>query len=1725
MKNFFTSLAALFVGIFLSTQLNAQYCVPTGLSSTWDGIQRVATSGGVTNFSNSSGIRPAYTNYSGTQKVSVKKGSSFTLQITNSWQGNAWIDFNGDGDFTDPGEDLNIYTYKTTSSAGGRSYHTVTIPFSAMTGTSRMRIGCGYDGNPPRIGPCGSLYSNYGGEYEDYAIEFIPPPANDAGVSALKVPTICAGTNDLDVFLENYGTNTLTSAVVQGSFGGTNYGPDTLTGLSVAPGEDTIITLGQYTATSGNTYLVNASAYFPNGVVDGDATNNAMSTQRLTPAMSGTFTIDPSGGGDYTSFTAAMSDLRARQVCDTVYMDVVSGTYNGFIEFRGVVGAGPYAPIIFRSAPGNTSAPVLTNGGNPVEFDDSWWITLDGFDIKTTSSYSDVIYFQDNNDHITIQNCDISKPANTSTSQSYSLIYMSTSSVDHSDNITIDNCNLTNGSYGIYAYGNSGLRLHDWTVNNCTFTNQYYRHNWFYYVDDVTVTNNTFKDVRYSSYCQLNYIYYVNGALIDGNTWDISAGNNYGYVNYVYYSSDVTFTNNSMDLNTGASYRYASYFYSAPDAVIADNDIRLYGSRTAYGIYVNSYSDRALIERNTISLESSTTSYGMYLREPRGSSGNPSIIRNNIVNQPIFTGGTSYGMQVWYPDYVEIVHNTIRLNSANASSSCLYVYEFGTPIDVYARNNILNNDGNGYALYMSGLNSINFRDNNVYSTQGNCLGYISGCKADLAAMQATGTAQDAGSIEHVVDFFDANTDLHVFYDATVDGVGSAALSVAPEDFDGQARDPLNPDPGMDEFRVPQNSVTLLTIDNPTTPLCGLVTDYDISVQNIGTANLDSFNVDGMIYHLGGGSTPLTTFQYAPSSGIAPAGFASFNAGSLSGGFQNGDTLTIWVSLPNGVNDSIPNDDTLSVFLTDGLSGVFTVGDTSTGSYDYASLRHAQTLLDSVGAICDTVFFEVATGTYEGMTIPYMVGSSAQAPVVIRSMAGDADSVTINQASGANGAINLDNSGNVIIENVSLAGTGAGHALNMMGQGENVWVSNSKLRSSGSNTSSNSAVVYLSGERDNISITDSRISGGSYGLYIVGNSTNSPASNLVVENIEFVNTYYMGAYFNNVDGLEFNGNDISSTSSYTNGYGVYQNNVNGRINVHNNNLNSSSDWPRYGMYNTGVSGTSNFPALFENNIVKIGYSTYTNSMYAFYATNSNFVNLNHNTIVTEGTNSGASATYFAGGGGNQLTNNIFANMGSGYGLYISGTFTITNSNHNDIYAAGNNLGYFNAAISSFSGWQSTSGLDQNSVSDDPGFYSSSDFRVCSDSLDGRGTPTGLMYDFEGEMRSASTPDIGADEFTAPANFRLPADTTICKGDVLNLSASLNSGTFAIWNNFQPSNNFSVSTPGVYKAFVANTCGQSIDSIEVSWADPVELVNDTHLCAGASFTANAGIAAANGTGATYMWSTGSTAQTLNIASRGIYAVEVTDNIGCVSVDTIAVTQSRGVSLPADTSFCDGKTYVVNANVGAGNYFWSPTGQTGPVIFVNQSGTYRVNYTDNKFCTSIDEIVVDVVLDPVADFTYFQKYYSVSFTDLSSDASTYMWTFGDGDTSYASNPAHIYASAGTYTVTQYIMNSCGTDVMTQKITISNLTGSEELAELNGISLFPNPNSGMFDLAINGVDDQVLNIKVVALDGKVVFNTEVQNSGVTELNIDLGNLATGVYLVRVQGDTYNAVEKVTIK
>ncbi|MCF8239458.1 MAG: PKD domain-containing protein [Saprospiraceae bacterium] len=50
------------------------------------------------------------------------------------------------------------------------------------------------------------------------------------------------------------------------------------------------------------------------------------------------------------------------------------------------------------------------------------------------------------------------------------------------------------------------------------------------------------------------------------------------------------------------------------------------------------------------------------------------------------------------------------------------------------------------------------------------------------------------------------------------------------------------------------------------------------------------------------------------------------------------------------------------------------------------------------------------------------------------------------------------------------------------------------------------------------------------------------------------------------------------------------------------------------------------------------------------------------------------------------------------------------------------------------------------------------------------------------------------------------------------------------------------------------------------------------------------------------------------------------------------------------------------------------------------------------------------------------SIQFTDMSCNATTYEWNFGDGTTSMDKNPSHIYSTTGSYLVTLKVTNSCG-------------------------------------------------------------------------------------------------------
>jgi hypothetical protein len=152
-------------------QPNNCYCIP--LPSTyfcnymW--ISNVTTTGGMTNFNNSSGCSDSsYTDYSNTYVASNSQLDSTTISFTSSGYPMAfavWIDFNDDGVF-EPSE-------KVITDSNLSQQMTVTdkfaVPLSAFSGTHRMRVRGDYYTVPP-TGPCSKLNE---GETEDYSFTVV----------------------------------------------------------------------------------------------------------------------------------------------------------------------------------------------------------------------------------------------------------------------------------------------------------------------------------------------------------------------------------------------------------------------------------------------------------------------------------------------------------------------------------------------------------------------------------------------------------------------------------------------------------------------------------------------------------------------------------------------------------------------------------------------------------------------------------------------------------------------------------------------------------------------------------------------------------------------------------------------------------------------------------------------------------------------------------------------------------------------------------------------------------------------------------------------------------------------------------------------------------------------------------------------------------------------------------------------------------------------------------------------------------------------------------------------------------------------------------------------------------------------------------------------------------------------------------------------------------------
>ncbi|TXF90400.1 PKD domain-containing protein [Neolewinella aurantiaca] len=177
--------------------------------------------------------------------------------------------------------------------------------------------------------------------------------------------------------------------------------------------------------------------------------------------------------------------------------------------------------------------------------------------------------------------------------------------------------------------------------------------------------------------------------------------------------------------------------------------------------------------------------------------------------------------------------------------------------------------------------------------------------------------------------------------------------------------------------------------------------------------------------------------------------------------------------------------------------------------------------------------------------------------------------------------------------------------------------------------------------------------------------------------------------------------------------------------------------------------------------------------------------------------------------------------------------------------------------------------------------------------------------------------------------------------------------------------------------------------------------------------------------------------------------------------------------------------------------------PTVTYSEPGEYDATLTLlGAFGPDTIRIVpVAVFAQPAADVSVSVDTSTATFTNNSTDATDYLWDFGDNNTSTEAEPVHTYEATGTYTVTLIADNSPCTDSIRFDVVIDVLSGLADLEQL-GVRLYPNPTSGQLNLTgpatIFGVFD--------------VSGRRVLEGG--QRNTDLSHLPSGTYMVGVTAE-----------
>ena len=155
-------------------------------------------------------------------------------------------------------------------------------------------------------------------------------------------------------------------------------------------------------------------------------------------------------------------------------------------------------------------------------------------------------------------------------------------------------------------------------------------------------------------------------------------------------------------------------------------------------------------------------------------------------------------------------------------------------------------------------------------------------------------------------------------------------------------------------------------------------------------------------------------------------------------------------------------------------------------------------------------------------------------------------------------------------------------------------------------------------------------------------------------------------------------------------------------------------------------------------------------------------------------------------------------------------------------------------------------------------------------------------------------------------------------------------------------------------------------------------------------------------------------------------------------------------------------------------------------------------------------------------------VTYTGTAPGATTYTWNFGGGTgvPGVGAGPQTVtWTSTGTKTVTVTVDNggcsSTYTDtvLVMPPVIVNNVNMPNATAEI-----MPNPSAGTFDIIFGNVISKQVAVKLMDMQGRVVYNQKLNGNSTNVVTVNAGMLPSGTYMANIVVDGNVIVKKVNI-